>query len=330
MAQQATSRTIDVVTSVWQLVLRRSSIGICDNFFEIGGTPQAAADLCCEIERRLGRQIPPVAIYQTPTINSLTEALQGSSFPTITPLIQLKSGGSRAPLYIAHGIGGTVLEFFELVKHMDSSHAIYGLQAKGSDGMSEPLDRIEDMAEFHLKEIRNVQPSGPYFLAGHSLGGLVALEIARRVLENGEDPGVLAMIDSYPHLRHLAPAQQVRLIGRLAARRAFGAKISPEAGKHGKGTHLEVPAQIETTWRRLRECDYKALERYQPRFYSGTIHFVRADVASIFPGDPAAVWGHFAKEFKLDTVPGDHFEMLTTHAAALGSLLSRYARELGK
>jgi len=271
-------------------------------------------------------------IYHTPTIASLTEALQDSAFPKIPPLTQLRSGDHRTPLFIAHGVGGSVLEFFELVKHIDSGRAVYGMQAKGSDGTSEPLDRIEDMAEFHLEAIRKLQPRGPYFLAGHSLGGLVALEIARRVLESGQNSGLLVMIDSYPHLKHLAPGQRARLIARLAARRVFGTRephASPHPKQESKNTQdLEVPANIKAAMRRVRERGYVALERYRPRFYDGKIHFVRAETVSVFPDDPAAVWGHFAREFELETVPGDHFGMLMTHVETLASTLSRYAREV--
>lgn len=332
MAQQATSRTIDVVSSVWRDVLHTACIGACDNFFEMGGDPRAAAALSCEIERRLGRLMPPMAVYHTPTIASLTDALQDPSFPIVPALTQLRTGDGRAPLFIAHGVGGTILEFFELVKLIEPGRAVYGMQAKGSDGATEPLDRIEDMAAYHLDAIRRVQPHGPYFLAGHSLGGLVALEIARQVLESGEDPGLLVMIDSYPHLKHLAPSQQARLIARLAARRVFGTK-EPAAYTHpvkraGNAQDLDAPAAIKVAMRRVRERGYVALENYRPRFYKGKIHFISAEKPSVFPDDAAAVWSQFAKEFELETVPGDHFGMLTTHVAILAAMLSRYAREL--
>jgi len=331
MPKQATARTIDVVTSIWQDVFHRPSVGACDNFFEMGGDPLAAAELSCEIERRLGRQIPAMAVYHTPTIKSLTDALQDPSFPKIPALSEIKPGDGRAPLYIAHGVGGSVLELFELVKNIDSRRTIYGMQAKGSDGTSEPLDRIEDMAAYHLEAIRKIQPRGPYFLIGHSLGGLVALEIARVVLESGEDPGFLVMIDAYPHVKRLAPGQQARLIARLAARRMFGAKEPLGYARRGKASaaprDLAVPAAIDSAMRRVRELGYVALERYRPRFYDGKIHFIRAEKVSFFPDDPTAVWSPFAKQFELKTVPGDHLDMLTTHVEALAARLSRYARE---
>lgn len=333
MAQQATSRTIDAVTSIWQNVLHRPTIGACDNFFEIGGTPKVAGELCREIERRLGRTLAPVMIYHTPTIASLTTALQSPMSPEIPPLTLLKAGQPRLPLFIAHGVGGSVLEFFDLVERLGSERAIYGMQAKGSDGKSEPLDRIEDMAEFHLAAIKQVQSHGPYFLVGHSLGGLVVLEIARRILEGGDTPGLVVMIDSYPHLRHLAPTQQARLIARLAARRVFGTKPHPTSAaakpeNAERQQQVELPSSIKTAMLRARERGYVAIEHYRPRFYGGRIRFVRAEIASVFPDDPAAVWSQYAKEFELETVPGDHFGMLSAHVDNLADALKRYSREL--
>jgi len=331
VAQQPSPSMVEELTAAWQRVLHTPSVGPSDNFFEMGGGPTAAAELSCEIERRLGRTMPPMTLYHTPTIASLTEALRHPSFPHIPALTRLRPGGGGTPLYIAHGVGGSVLEFFELVKLIDSGRAIYGMQAKGSDGTSDPLDRIEDMAAFHLQAIRQLQPHGPYFLAGHSLGGLVALEIARAVLESGEEPGLVVMIDSYPHLKRLAPNQQARLIASLVARRVFGAKEPTENPSNEQGSrspqNLEVPAAIGRAMRRVRESGYVALERYRPRFYNGKIHFIRAQTPSIFPKDAAAVWSQFARKFEIETAPGDHLGMLTTHVDALASLLSRYGRE---
>jgi len=107
-------------------------------------------------------------------------------------------------------MGDTVLSLLPLARALQSSHAIYGMQAPGLDGVEQPLNRIEAMAEYYLQEIRRLQPSGPYFFVGYSLGGLVVLEIARRLLDGGEKIGVLAMLDSYPDRRHFTLAHRIR------------------------------------------------------------------------------------------------------------------------
>jgi thioesterase domain-containing protein len=89
-------------------------------------------------------------------------------------------------------LGGSVMDFFQIVKHIQTPRAIHGMQAKGIDGVEEPLDRIEDMARYSLEAVRQVQHRGPYILIGFSLGGLVALEMAQQLIAQGERVGLLA------------------------------------------------------------------------------------------------------------------------------------------
>ena len=78
---------------------------------------------------------------------------------------------------------------------------------------------------------------------------------------------------------------------------------------------------------RVRSGAYRALENYRPRFYSGKIKFVGAQIPSEFPDDPAAVWASLASEFQVETVPGDHLGILTTHFESVAAVLSRYLEE---
>ena len=78
---------------------------------------------------------------------------------------------------------------------------------------------------------------------------------------------------------------------------------------------------------RVRDCAYAALRRYRPGFYPGKISFVRAQVVTDFPCDPGAVWSGLANEVVVETVPGDHLEIMTTHYARLASVLSRFVRD---
>jgi len=78
---------------------------------------------------------------------------------------------------------------------------------------------------------------------------------------------------------------------------------------------------------RMREADCLALRGYHPRFFRGTIRFVKAEISSDFPEKPAAVWSHLAEKFEVETVPGDHVGMIATHFEKLASVLSRYLAE---
>jgi len=159
----------------------------------------------------------------------------------------------------------------------------------------------------------------------------VTLEMAQRLSSMGEEVALLAMLDSYPHPRYLAPRERLRLRTRSLRRRALslaGAAVSrfrpPEIS--GKGPSAGARG-MSAAVRRVRDCANQALARYRPRFYPGRIRFVRAAEVTGFPADPIPVWSGLAKEFLVETVSGDHLGMMTTHFKELARTLSFYVLE---
>jgi thioesterase domain-containing protein len=341
------SPVIDLLIPIWQRVLQRTSIQVEDNFFDLGGNPSLAARLFSEIATASGRHLAPVVIYQAPTIRALAGILERSTPVRLPPIVLLKAGTAGPPIFIAPGMGSNVLGLFELVRHIGVANSIYGMQATGTDGVDEPFECIEDMAQFHLAAIKELQPHGPYLLIGYSMGGLVTLEIAQRLSENGERVALLAMLDSFPHKRFLRFGQFVRLIARQAKHHASIVMQLPMRQALSYLTHRSErrsPASRDSREKvinrppmsgpfapaieSVRDAEDRALTRYRPRFYRGKINFVRAEISTYFPDDAGAVWADLADEFELETVPGDHRSMLTAHVESLASVLSRYLREV--
>jgi acetoacetyl-CoA synthetase len=337
----SSSATVEMLTQIWRRVLQSSSVGAEDNFFDLGGDSSLALQLFNEIARTCGRELPPVTIYVAPTIAALAAVLEQPAELRFPPLVLLMDGSAEPPLFITHGLGGSVIDFFQVVKHIRTSHPIQGMQAKGIDGTEEPFDRIEDMAQFYLDAIRQVQPHGPYLLVGYSLGGLVTFEMAQRLTADGERVALLAMLDSYPDIRYLSFAQRARLVTRLATRRATTAMKLPVGDavslivRPSRRRPLAprvsyqppVDVSLSPAMQRARECAYLALTRYRPQFYPGKIRFVRADIPTDFPADPAAFWAPLANKFEVETVPGDHLEIMSKHYEELASVVSRYVEE---
>src|SRR5277367_2424140 len=212
MATQPTSAMAEALTPIWERVLQQSPIGPDDSFFELGGDSLSAVTLFLEIEKLCGRQLPSVMIYNTPTIAALAAELERPSTSRLPPLVLLREGSAEPPVFIAHGLGGSVIDFYRLLTYIQSDRAFYGMQARGIDGIDEPFDSIEEMAQYHLDAIQKVQPHGPYIFVGYSLGGLVCLEIARRLREVGEAVALLTVLDAYPSRSLLSLSQRLQLL----------------------------------------------------------------------------------------------------------------------
>ncbi len=260
----------DALTDLWQRLLQRSPIGLDENFFDLGGDSSLAVELFNEVSKLCGRDLPAVMIYQTPTIGALATLLEQTAVPRLPPLVQLRPGTDQAPVFIAHGLGGSAMDFFQPVRFLDTLRPIYGMQAKGFEGAEEPLDRIEDMAEYFLGAVRKIQPRGPYFLMGFSLGGLITLEMAQQLLESGEKISLLAMLDAYPHKNFLSAAQRARLAALQAGRKVSrllqgGVAISNQQESEKIAPEVNVPTTPAMV--RVRESAYLALSRYRPRYY---------------------------------------------------------------
>jgi thioesterase domain-containing protein len=324
MADELASETVVELSRTWRRVLGKDSIGINENFFDLGGDPWLAIQLFNEIKKVTGHLFSPLVIYQAPTIASLAAFLESPRTSAFPKCVLLKSGSSEPPVFQLHGLGGNIMEFFGVVKHLQTSHAVYGLQARGMDGWEEPLSSIQEMAEFHVSAIKEMQPHGPYLLVGYSLGGLVAIEMARHLLGTDDEIALLVMIDSYPPLRHAPLAQRVGVYARKAMNRArqMLRATPPEHSENNLGRVFTPPML------RVQDAARKALADYQPRVYPGRIRFVRAGTPLHFPDDPNRVWTKFVERLEVQTVPGDHQELLTTYYQQLAAVISRYLAEI--
>jgi acetoacetyl-CoA synthetase len=344
-ASATASAMVEALIPIWQRVLQRPSIGIEENFFDIGGNVESADLLFAEIARECGREVPTATIFQAPTIAALASMLELPSLPRFSPFVSLKAGAAHPPVLITHGLGGRA-RFTQLAKHIRTSHPIYGIQARGIDGREEPFDRIEDMAQFYLADLKKLQPEGPYVLIGYSFGGLVALEMAQRLSDEGKRVQLLVMVDAYPHPRQMSRRQRL-LLGlqrtkrRLSqmSQRSFPDALSYVIGglKHrfgiaaGHDPNPDSPEasrlSLAATTLQVKRKAYLALARYQPRPYSGKIKFLKSESDEYFPGDPVPVWTKLAADFEVETVPGSHLDMVTTHFESLAAVLTRYLQE---
>jgi acetoacetyl-CoA synthetase len=337
---------IDVLTEIWQRVLHRSAIDPRDNFFDLGGNNLLVDSLFAEIGQVCGRELPSATICHAPTIATLAALLEQPALPRFPPFFQVKAGSESTPILIVPGLGSRTIAT-DLAKHICTGHPVYSIQARGADGMEEPFDRIEDMAEFYLRALNQLQPHGPYILIGYSFGGLLALEMAQRLSREGKEVALLALMATFAHPRCFPPGQRLRLMAKRTRNRISfvtrtsiqGAsahfvralrrrwRISRSGLRTPSGETSRLSLSFAETLMRVEASDLVALAHYRPRFYAGKIRFVKAEGDHYYPSDPAALWKELAAELEIDTVPGDHEEMINTHFESVGAVLTRYVRE---
>jgi thioesterase domain-containing protein len=311
---------------IWEKVLDRPFVDIHENFFDMGGDPWRAVELFYEIGIVTKRKLAPMLIYAAPTIAELSCLLEDAETPRLPPVQLLKAGTNATPVSFIHGLGGNIMEFFQVVRHVKSSNAIYGLQARGTDGLEEPCSSVEEIAQFHLEALRVQCPKGPYAFVGYSLGGLVAMEIGRRLVAVGECVRSLVMIDSYPPIRYAPVAQRLRAYGRKTARYMTERKPSRVSRTADVNNSLGVP--YTPAMLRVEQAAVRALRQYHPRPYNGNVGFIRAGTPLKFPDDPKKVWAKFIERFEVETVPGDHHEILTKNYEHLATVISRLLKDL--
>ena len=193
----ARNETEKKLTKLWEELLGVRPIGIQQNYFDLGGNSLLAVRLFARIQKEFSVSLPLATLFEAQTIAELAEILDRRARNAgWSPLVTIQPSGSRPPFFCIHGGGGSVLIYRALSQHLGSDQPFYGLESQGLDGQRPLLTRIEDMAELYVRELRRVQPHGPYFLGGYCMGGTVALEMAQRLIDLGEKVALLALFDT--------------------------------------------------------------------------------------------------------------------------------------
>jgi amino acid adenylation domain-containing protein len=191
------TETEKLVAEIWKECLNLDTIDIFSNFFEMGGHSLIAAKVMSKLEQKTGKRLPFASLFEYSTIEKLALLLKkDEKFITWDSLVPIKPNGNKTPLYIVHGAGLNVLIFHALAKNLDENQPVFGLQAKGLNGIDEPLETIEEIASYYINSIIKSCPDGPYALAGYSFGGIIAYEMAHQLTESGKKVTMVGLLDT--------------------------------------------------------------------------------------------------------------------------------------
>jgi len=285
----------------------KKPVGLKENFFELGGDSLLATCLCVEIERELGFGMRTGFLYEAPTAEKLAELIRRDCVSAnLPPPVVLQEGGTRPPIFCMNVGAANLSSFHRLAHYLGKDLPSYGLVVPEFAYEARKEISVEVIASIHVAAIQNVQPTGPYFLAGVSSGGIVAFEVAQQLTAAGEEVALLAFLDASALSDDYHPVRShIRVFRRLSwkERFAFIAKKIRRLLQKVDSTHRRVPLSPDAT--RFQGTMERVHRAYIPRPYYGRAVLFRARESLLCFDDGG--WSQLVRGgLDIEEVPGDH------------------------
>ena len=323
---------------IWEEILGVHPIGVKDGFFELGGDSLLAMQMFNQIQNTFGKNLPLAILFQASNVEELASILrqEGWSQPS-SLLVTIQSGDSRRPLFCPHGCGCEVLIYKDLARNLGTEQPFYALRAQGVYGEKPPRSRIEDMAAHYIREIRTIQPEGPYFIGGGGDGGWVAFEMAQQLLAQGQEVPLLIIMDAFYRKQYAQRAQTNSSSSKPSPPKATVSRKSPIHYVRRSFHHLlrgqfvrifrdnfrviyekycwrfaysSIPRRIKYIQRHIDYMEYtkrlmaRASFSYSPRVYPGRIVYFLSEKRKEYFNE---YWYELADGgLDVTVVPGDH------------------------
>jgi thioesterase domain-containing protein len=250
---------------------------------------------------------------------------------------RLRVASVQQTLFLFPGGAGDPQELCALVDAIEGCERVHTL---APDYGPDPVPNIEGIAERALGAIRERQDTGPYLLGGYSFGGLIALEVARRLTAGGDRVEQLFLIDAvygeryWPRsvwLRALAERtgwhlSEISRMGPTAAAREFGLRSKRLARRLRvrQSSSRPIPPASDADPRTVQALAARA--GYRPRHYAGTITLIAPSEDNHSGCDAARVWQSYADRVVVERVDGDHLTMMQEDGGprAVASVIDRH------
>ncbi len=296
------------LVKIFESTLAVSPVSRTDDFFDLGGTSLQSVSAMAAIEEIFNVALPPSTLMAHSTVERLAVLLsEHAVMASPRSLVVLREEKKGRPLFFIHSGQGDVVTYGLLARRI-AARPVYGLQAVGVQGESWPLMSIPKMAERYLPEILEKDPTGPYLLAGTCMGGMVAFELAQRLVRMGRKVALLALIDSPTapysgrrsrwHERTMDPLRDGLRMLRWGFFRACGLKINVQ----------RLPAYRHF----VAEMTGRATRRYRPEPYPGTVTVMMTKDTEFRLEDRRPLIGRYAREMRTVTLSGTRSRLFLT------------------
>ena len=309
-SSKATNETEAWLLTLWSELLNTHNVHPEDNFFELGGDSLLAIRCMERIRQTFRVELPLSQLFEAGSARELSVTLESADSQRTqwSPLVSIRPAMVKTGvrnLFLVHSVGGEVLGFADFARYLDDDLAVYALQARGALDGHQPQSSLADMATDYVRELRDVQPAGPYRLGGISMGGLVAHEMAVQLVAAGEEVDYLLVGDTW--FRRGSPLKarsRLRYVSELAkrlpqlrhGRQLRRARKEAEARRQSEEKSLRSPQRV-----RMREAHNQAMQAHVPGCFAGHVTLVRSNELSrahlrdeVALGSPAMGWDQLA------------------------------------
>lgn len=353
-----TTVTEQLIAGVWADVLKVPRIGVRDDFFDLGGHSLAAMRMVSRLGAVLGTEPSADVVFTAPTVEQLARLLdERTGGHRRTSLVTLRSTGTGPPLFLVHPIGGNVLCYADLARHLGPGHPVHGLVARGLGAGEPPASDVAAMASAYQAALASAGHAPPYTLGGWSMGGVVAFEMARQLEEQTGAVVPVVMLDSFAP-EHLARTEtrngtaDAELLEWFAEDwgnsigHDLGLTADDFAGRPGEegvqlllhravecgADHVASDADLVRRLLRVFLAHAEAMRGYAPpTTFTGPLYLFNAAESTV-DTDEAHGWHHLtAGPVHAGAVPGDHYTILAPpNVAAISTAITDILADAGE
>lgn len=298
------------------------------DFFALGGDSLSAVRLVLRIRAETGRDPGLGAIFTHPDIAGLAQVLDSGEIATGTgPAIRLTAGNPKlAPLFVIHPAGGLAWGYRRLALGLE--HPVWGLQHPGMNPEAAMPLNLKALALDYAARVNSIAPEGPIHLAGWSVGGILAQEIAAELLTKGRQIGLVAMLDSYPadvwrDEPDPDPVEALRALLAIAgydpdAHRDLDSREKVVAFLQAGDTPLgALPQKVLDGVVTVVTSTNTYVRAHHHRHYAGRITHIRAGLDHQTRDLTSALWRDYAAEIESLELPFLHAHMTGPEASQM-------------